>query len=196
VKARALAVLALTALAACRTLPPPAELGPTPELRPALVALDAWRARGRVAVRTPSDGFSASFDWREANDRGELDVRGPLGAGAARITQTPALIRIETGASAPVEVSAPFESLESELTTRLGFPLPIASLRYWLLGVPAPDVPSEAIGSGFSQAGWTVAPAGFAAVPLAPAPLPSRLVLTRAGTQIKVAISTWQLGAP
>jgi outer membrane lipoprotein LolB len=196
VRARALAVLALTALAACRSGPPPSELAPAPELQPALVALDAWRARGRVAVRTPSDGFSASFDWREANGRGELDVRGPLGAGAARITQTADLIRIETGAAAPVEVPAPFDTLESELTTRLGFPLPIASLRYWLLGVPAPDISSEPVAGGFSQAGWTVAPAGFSRVPLAPAPLPSRLVLTRAGTQIKVAISAWQLGAP
>ena len=195
-KGRALAVLALTGLAACRSGPPPAELAPAPELQPAVAALEAWRARGRVAVRTPVDGFSASFDWREANGRGELDVRGPLGAGAARITQTADLIRIETGAAPPVEVPAPFDSLEAELTTRLGFPLPIASLRYWLLGVPAPGVPSEPAGGGFRQAGWTVAPAGFTAVPLAPAPLPSRLVLTRADTQIKVAISAWQLGAP
>ncbi len=190
---RLLGVLALAALAACRSLPP-AELPPSPEARAALAGLNEWRARGRVAVRAPSEGFSASYDWREAGGRGVIDVRGPLGAGAARITRTAVSIAIDTGSGPPIDIPAPFSSVEAELTARLGFPLPIEPLRYWMLGVPDPAMPSEPAPDGFAQAGWTVALSGFAPVAQSPAALPSRLVLTRAGTQVRVLISTWQVG--
>ena len=192
---RRLALLALALLGGCQSLPPPAA-APTPAAQAALATLDTWRARGRVAVRSRAEGFGASFDWREAAGRGEIDVRGPLGAGAARITRSAEAIRIETASGPPLEIAAPFTALESELTARLGFPLPIGPLRYWLLGVPDPALPSEAGGQGFAQAGWTVALAQFAPVAGSPAPLPSRLVLKREATEIRVLVSSWTVAAP
>jgi outer membrane lipoprotein LolB len=194
--ARAPALAALLALAACQTLPPRADLRPAAAAWPRLAAIGSWRARGRVAVRSATEGFSASFDWRESAGRSELDVRGPLGAGAAHITRTADTIRIDTGSAAPIDVAAPFERLEAELTARLGFPLPIEPLRYWMLGAPAPDRPSTATPTGFEQDGWAITLASFAPVSSAPVPLPSRLTLVRAGTQIKVAVSDWAVGAP
>ena len=186
---------ALAALAACQTVPR-AELAPSADARAVLAGVSAWRARGRVAVHSTGEGFSASFDWREAGGRSDIDVRGPLGAGAALITRTPQLIRIETGSNPPIDIPAPFESVEAELTTRLGFPLPIGPLRYWMLGVPDPGLPSSAAPEGFAQAGWNVALAAFAPVIKAPVALPTRLVLTRSGTQVRVVISAWQVGPP
>jgi len=192
---RVVLVAALATLGACHTLPPPAAI-PSADTRALLVAVGDWRARGRVAVRAANEGFSASFDWRESAGTGEIDVRGPLGAGSAHITRSAAAVRIETGGHPPLEVAAPFDSLEAELTARLGFPLPIEPLRYWLLGVPDPAAPSEATATGFTQAGWTVTLSAFAPVAAAPAPLPGRLTLSRAGTEIRVLVSTWQVGAP
>ena len=192
---RLLAALALATLGACQTVPRH-EAAPSAAVRAALAALDTWRARGRVAVRSAAEGFSASFDWHEAAGRGEIDVRGPLGAGAARITRTAESIRIETPSAAPLEVAAPFAALESELTRRLGFPLPIGPLRYWLLGVPDPTLASEPAGQGFVQAGWTVALTGFGPVAGAPGPLPSRLVLRREATEVRVLVSSWTVAPP
>jgi outer membrane lipoprotein LolB len=190
------ALAALLALAACHSNPPRTDLRPAAAAWPNLVAIATWRAHGRVAVRSATEGFSASFDWREADGRSELDVRGPLGAGAAHITRTADSIRIDTGSAAPIDVPAPFDRLEGELTARLGFPLPIEPLRYWMLGAPAPDRPSASTPTGFEQDGWAIALAAFAPVAAAPAPLPSRLTLSRAGTQIKVAVSDWTVGVP
>ena len=64
---RLLALLALAALGACQTLPPPAPAA-TPGAEAALVALDTWRARGRVAVRSTAEGFSATFEIGRAHD--------------------------------------------------------------------------------------------------------------------------------
>jgi len=194
VSARATLLLALLALAACRATPLAPDLRPPSAEWPALAALDTWHARGRVAVRSAADGFSASFDWHEAGGRSEIDVRGPLGAGAAHITRSADLIRIDTGAQPPIEVPAPFDRLEDALTQRLGFPLPIEPLRYWILGAPASDRPSAPAPAGFAQDGWTVALDDFTRVPAAPAPLPARLTLSREGTRIKVAVTDWTVG--
>jgi len=193
----ALALGALAALAGCHGLPSRPDLAPTPEVRALLASIPDWRAQGRVAVRSAAGGFNASFDWHESGERGELGVRGPFGAGAARISRTAELIRIESGQGPTLEVPWPFDTLEPALTARLGFPLPIEPLRYWVLGVPAPGLSSEAGQEGeFRQAGWTVSLAGFGPVNGAPGPLPSRLVLTRQSTRIRVIIDSWQVGTP
>ena len=192
---RALALAALCALAACHSVPLRPVGRPSAAAIAGITALADWQAQGRVAVRSAGTGFGASFDWQEAAGASRLDVRGPLGGGAARITRTQDTIRIESGGAPPLEVAAPFDALEGELIARLGFPLPIEALRYWLLGVPAPDRPSTATAQGFEQDGWAIGLDEFAAVDGAPAPLPARLTLTREETRIRVAVSHWRVGA-
>ncbi len=187
-------VLAL--LAGCQTLPSGPGQGPDAAESAAIAALDAWHATGRVAVRAGNEGFSASFDWQEAGGHGELGVRGPFGAGALRISRTDQRIVIESGTAPPVEVLAPFEALEPELEARLGFPLPLDPLRYWVRGVPAPGVPADGAGAGFRQGGWQVAVTEFVPVAGAPGPLPARLVLTRDATRIRVVVDRWRIDGP
>lgn len=188
------ALLGLLALGACshvpqRAAPPPADAA-------ALAAVDQWQASGRIAVRTGQDGFNASFDWRQAGTDAELGVRGPFGAGAARLTVGPDRIRIESGSEPPLDVPAPFDALEPQLVARLGFPLPLESLRYWMLGIPAPSLPAEGGAPAFDQSGWHVVASGFAAVDRAPGGLPSRLELTRGTTRIRVIVDRWRMAAP
>jgi outer membrane lipoprotein LolB len=190
-------VAAAAWLAGCATVPPgPAMPPPAPSAQAALATFDDWRATGRVAVKTAQDGWSASFDWREADGRGELGVRGPFGAGAARITRTESLVRIESGSAEPVEVAAPFDALEPALVERLGMPLPLAQLRWWILGVPAPGAPSVGAGAAFEQSGWQVRIDEYTAVGGAPAPLPRRLVIERDATRIRVVVDRWALDSP
>jgi outer membrane lipoprotein LolB len=194
---RALALVAmLVGLAGCRTLPPRPVAGPDAAARTAIAALTAWQATGRVAVRAGNGGFSASFDWREAGGRGELGVRGPFGAGAVRISRSDERIRIESGGAPPLDVAAPFEALEPELVARLGFPLPLDPLRYWVLGVPAPGLPADGAGSDFRQDGWQVSVSDFVPVAGSPGPLPARLTLTRDATRIRVVVDRWRVGSP
>ncbi|MBS0395594.1 MAG: outer membrane lipoprotein LolB, partial [Proteobacteria bacterium] len=184
---RALALGALVvALGGCRALPV-APIGPPDDAgRAALAALPAWHATGRVAVRAGAEGFSASFDWREAGGHGELGVHGPFGAGGVRLERSAERIVIESAGAPPLAIAAPFEALEPQLVARLGFPLPLEPLRFWVLGVPAPGLPVDGGGSEFRQAGWQVSVGAFVAVAGAPAPLPARLTLAREGTRIRV----------
>ena len=184
---------ALLALAGCGAVPIRPTVATDPLARAAIAAFDGWHATGRVAVRAGGEGFHANFDWRQAGGRGELAVRGPFGAGAARISVDPVRIRIESGSEPPFEALAPFAALEPAVTARLGFPLPLEPLRYWVLGVPAPELPSAGVGADFDQSGWHVAVTEFAAVAGAPGPLPARLELTRSSTRIRLVVDHWQV---
>jgi len=193
---RVLALLAVLAtVAGCRSLPPPVA-APDAGVRAAITSLETWQATGRVAVRTGNDGFSASFDWRELAGHGELGVRGPFGAGAVHITRSDERIVIEQGGAPPLEVAAPFVARAPAHVARLGFPLPLDPLRYWVLGVPAPGRPADGDGGAFRQDGWQVTVAEFVTVPGAPGPLPARLTLSRDRTRIRVVVDHWQVGGP
>jgi len=158
--------------------------------------LSDFTVAGRVAVQSRGEGWSASFDWREAAGRGTLAVRGPFGAGAARITRSAERIVVESGSGAPVEIAAPFTELDAALAARLGFALPLEPLRYWIRGVPAPGLASAGDAGHFRQADWDVACDRYVQVAGAPGPLPDRLVLTRATTRIRVVVDHWRLDVP
>jgi outer membrane lipoprotein LolB len=192
-RATAAALVAALVVAGCATVPVAPPAPPAAADRTALETFQTWHASGRVAVKTANDGWSAGFDWREAAGRGELAVRGPFGAGSARITRTPESIRIESGSAAPVDVPAPFDALEPALVERLGVSLPLEQLRWWLVGVPAPDVPSSGGGAAFEQSGWRVRVDEYSPVDGAPAPLPRRLVMEREATRIRVLVDRWDL---
>ena len=190
-----LALVALLAtLAGCHAMPVQPVAAPDAAARVAITSLAGWQATGRVAVRAGADGFSASFDWQEAAGRGVIGVRGPFGAGAVRISRSAERIEIESGGAPPIAVAAPFDALEPELVARLGFPLPLDPLRYWVLGVPDPGRPSEGAGSDFRQDGWQVTVAEFVPVAGAPGPLPARLTLSRDTTRIRVVVDRWRVG--
>ena len=76
-------------------------------------------------------------------------------------------------------------------------PLPIAEMRYWLLGAPAPASPyREAVGaggslSGLEQSGWTVNYQRYRAV--GSIALPERVEMTTEGLRLRVVISEWRL---
>jgi len=193
---RLAAVLALAALAGCRTLPVAPVAAPDEAARAAIAALADWQASGRVAVRAGEQGFNASFEWREAGGAGDIGVHGPLGAGAVRIHRTAEAIRIESGNAAPLEVPAPFTALEPELIARLGFPLPLDRLRFWVRGVPDPGFPATPVADGFVQADWQVTVLARVAVAGAPGALPGRLTLSREATRIRVLVDHWRVGAP
>lgn len=154
--------------------------------------LSTWRAVGRLAVKATGGGFNASFDWRQAGTRGELSVHGPFGAGRSRVQIEPDRIRVEAGDAAPLDFAPPFEGVERALLERLGFEVPLGSLRYWLLGLADPLEAFEGgPGSGFTQHGWRVdvEQADPASVPPA---LPRRLTLSRGDARIRVVFDRWE----
>jgi outer membrane lipoprotein LolB len=136
--------------------------------------------------------------WSQQGERSTLDLRAPLGFGAAHVVNDAQGLQVEAGQGQRYAGA----SARDELTRRLGFEPPLQSLRYWLLGVPDP---ASAAAETFSadglsllaieQGGWQVQVQDYARygnTALA-ASLPRRLSLQRDGVRVKLVIDQWTL---
>lgn len=192
-RARRGAVALLALLAGCAA-PPERPAFPQRDAVGLRAALSSWQATGRLAVRSRDHGWNAAFTWAQAGAQSTIDVHGPLGLGAARITRSDELIVIDNGHGSPQRIAAPFTDLEAALEDRLGTALPLGPLRYWLLGVADPQAPATATpDGGFVQYGWTVAVAEPQAVAGLPGPLPRLITVEQPPTRIRVVVSDWRV---
>jgi outer membrane lipoprotein LolB len=189
VRRGALAILATLALAGCAT----PQRSPDPAERPDPKALAYWHASGRLALSAGGEGGSGAFVWEQREQTSQLDLRGPFGAGALRVVATPDSLSVADGAGRSVDAGA----AQAELQSRLGAELPWVSLRYWMLGVPAPDEPAEVTDAAaapwrvIEQAGWRI---GYDAFTTATGlSLPQRFTATRGDVRVRVIVDAWSV---
>jgi len=186
-------LIATLALAGCATLTPLPGPVDWDQRRQELLELDHWRMTGRVAVTVDGEGATASIDWRQSGETADLAVSGPLGVGALRAVLDGSGLLLEDGSGARVEG----KDAERLLAERLGTDIPIRSLRYWMLGIPAPGQPyaetrfPDGRPAILEQAGWQVQFGRFGPVP--GGELPDRLSLVRDGARLKLAVARWNL---
>ena len=189
------AALIIAALAGCRTAPPLLPAGESWEARrPQLQSREHFALRGRVAVAAGAEGFNASLRWTQDGARSQVTLEGPLGVGGAQITATGNELSVITSRGQRLDS----EAARAELTQRLGFDPPLASLRYWVLGVPDPALPAtEALDPGqqrltaLTQAGWHVDYNIYTSA--SGQSLPARLTLQRDAVRVRLLVDDWQL---
>jgi outer membrane lipoprotein LolB len=182
-------------LAACRTAPAPLpQAGGWDVRKPQLQARTHFELKGRVAVAAGTDGFNANLHWIQDGGLSQLTLEGPLGVGGAQITANGNELTLVTSRGEHISSDA----AHAGLVQRLGFDPPLASLRYWVLGVPDPaqpvteelDVNQQRL-AALTQAGWHVGYASY--VSSGGETLPARLTLERAGVRVRVLVDDWQL---
>ncbi len=188
------AALVLCVLTACRTTPVtfPAP-APWEVRRLELQSRDHFELRGRVAVATGSQGFNANLHWEQRRARSHLTLAGPLGSGAVEVNAAGDELDIATASGQHLDR----EAARAELAARLGFDPPLASLRFWVLGVPDPsataaerfDEHRQRL-AGLTQGGWRIDYTQYVAV--GPDWLPSRLTLERDRVRVRLAVDEWQ----
>jgi outer membrane lipoprotein LolB len=185
----------LAALAACRTAPPPLPQGIGWDARkPQLQARGHFVLKGRVAVAAGTEGFNADLHWTQDGSRSQVTLEGPLGVGGAQITANGNELALVTSRGEHISSDA----AHAALAQRLGFDPPLASLRYWILGVPDPAQPaqeeldvSQQRLTGLTQAGWHVGYSSYGSA--GGEALPARLTLQRADVRVRVVVDDWQL---
>jgi outer membrane lipoprotein LolB len=155
-------------------------------------SLTQWTAKGRIALTAQGEGGSGSFVWQQRSERTELAVRGPLGAGGLSIVTDGATLQLDDGSGQPLDGDAARAALER----RLGARLPLSELRYWMLGVPAPETmapaqPATGSVAGFTQAGWVITYEAFQ--PAGNWSLPARLTATTGDARVRIVVDDWQL---
>jgi outer membrane lipoprotein LolB len=148
-----------------------------------------WDLGARAAVAINTQGWQAALNWRQRGQSSELHLSGPLGVGAV-------VLRLN-GAGLSVDGGAPGPATLAPLRERLGFDVPLAQLRYWLLGIPDPASAyvvarnSADRAQHLEQAGWAIDYDRYA--PNHGDFLPAHLVLTRADVRVRIVIDQWNL---
>lgn len=187
-----LAWCALLALAACQTVPP-LQVTPWPERRAALQAVDQYSFTGKLAAATATDGFSASLSWQQQGTASDVLLRAPLGVGGAHLNYDGGLLHVSDSHGAQLDGVA----AQEQVRRLFGFEPPLASLRYWLLGVPDPATQStETLDSTqrlatLQQDDWQIDYGEYQQA--AGQWLPQRLALQRGAVKLKLQIARWQL---
>lgn len=144
----------------------------------ALLPIEHWELRGRLAVRADERGGQASLTWQRSATLHNIRLNGPLGRGVVRVTQD------ENGAQLQDAEQRVFRAASAEelLYRYTGWRLPLNNLNYWVRGLPVPDLPAsrELDDNGrltlLRQQGWEVRYQEY--VQSADYELPNRLTLT------------------
>ena len=193
VSRRVVAALVLSATASCAITPPPPD-GWAAE-HAALLELDEWSLKGRIAVSTADGGANGSIAWRQNADWMSFSFRGPLGAGSFHLQGDDQSLRVTTADGGDRLLEDPAHELEDAL----GFNVPYDHMRYWIRGVPSPREPAEKEFdddgrlTGFAQAGWAVSYRSYSIV--GDRTLPKRLNMENGAVRLKFIIHRWTLVA-
>ncbi len=190
---RPVLLLGALALAGCAAAPVAPPAGTTPEQRrAALQALDRWSLAGRVAVAAGERGGTASLDWTQAGEGAAIELRGPFGAGAVRLSLAGGELSLSDG-----ETRLEGADARRYLERELGVALPVRELRYWVLGVPAPGsaweetLGPDGLPERLVQQGWAVSYERYR--PVGGVELPSRVTAAAGATRVKLTVARWEL---
>lgn len=160
-----------------------------------LEKLADWELQGRVGIINGKQGGSGSMDWKQHGDMLAFSFRGPFGVGALQVQGDAEALWVRSSRGDDFITTDP----ERDFSQRLRIPLPVLSMRFWMLGLPDPDaaftktVDSQGHLVTLTQRGWHVDYQDYAT--FSGYDLPTRLQIERDVVHIKVAINEWQLQA-
>ena len=153
-----------------------------------------WKLDGKIALKTATEGHSASISWNQQGQHFDIDLYGPMGAGRIELTgdEHGATLRDSTG-----EYTA---ASASELLHQLsGMSMPVEMLHWWVRGLPSPKYNTSNARynedgrlSGFDQEGWTLQIERFTRT--GKLTLPSYLKAKKNDLQVKLVIKSWGAG--
>lgn len=144
-------------------------------------------------MHTGEESITASTIWEQDQDRYAIKIVGPLGQGAMQVYGDDAGAVMMTS-DGQVFMS---ESVEDMLSARIGWSLPVSSLRYWILAIPDPALPAQLQFdehgrlTALTQAAWQV---NFSRYSQADgAELPTKIAFSHPRLRMRLVIDAWSL---
>ena len=152
-------------------------------------------AEGKLALRTPEQSESASFNWRQTGVITRLQLSGPLGVAATTLYNNGQTLEIRQGE----ELSTWDLTDTGALARETGWDLPLPALPHWIKGLPAPDIDIQDIQMGpdparievLKQDDWEIRYEAYEA--FSTLMLPTQLHIQREDTTVRLIIRDWQI---
>lgn len=159
-------------------------------------AQGSWELQGKIGLRAPGNSGSALLSWRQHGADYHLVLSGALGLGKLVLAGDPEGVNWTGRDGQPRRHPDP-QALIHEIW---GWEVPVASLPFWVRGLPDPAQPlrdpviESGLAASFRQAGWVVEPQVYRAVD--GIDLPTRVRLRGANAVLTISISHWGFEAP
>jgi outer membrane lipoprotein LolB len=150
-----------------------------------------WKFSGRIAVRTGDEGFNGKLRYSQDGRGFMATVSGPLGIGTVRLEGDHRRVTLTDNDGVRTEL----EDAELELRYRYGWTIPVASLRYWALGIPDPAAPADTTFdengqlAELRQRDWSVSVSRYGEG--GGQSMPSRLTAENSDTRVRLVIDHW-----
>ena len=152
-----------------------------------------WSFSGKISLDDGDQGGSGRLKWEVLADSSELDFHGALGRGAWNLYIEPDRTVLKE-ANGEQQTAAAVNDLIQE---RIGWPLPVDALQWWVRGLAAPGVVDaeqfdpEGLLLHLSQFGWSIDLNRYKS--FSGLSLPVRLDARRDNYRVKLAIGKWQM---
>lgn len=157
----------------------------------ALMRFNHWDLNGKIGIITAQNSGSASIRWQEDKNHYTINLSGPLGAGAVTVMGEPGQVSLQASNGQTLSAATP----EQLLAQTWGWQLPVSYLKYWVRGLPVPDLTAQKefdqAGrlSSLSQQGWQISYLDYQTVGLVD--LPRRINIHASNINIKLVIHQW-----
>ena len=163
----------------------------------ALAKIKYWRMSGSFSIRQENHHAEmASFTWWQSDRTYRIAILSVLDLYRVDIYRMNDIVKLWKNGTLSLTAHSPEELLEEAM----GWSLPISDLRYWIIGMPAPQkhgtffVKYDQYGhlSDLKQDGWTLHFDSYKRQVDAP-DFPKRITLSRPGITVKIVVKQWLL---
>ena len=200
---RALSCLILSAALASLSACAPPRLLPLEEAalqqewqqrRGRLLALEDWRMKARIGLKTERQAVSATLDWRQQRQDYRLLLIAPFGRGNMELSARDGVVNLRTQDNRRFSGDDAAELLQRHF----GWDLPLTGLPYWIRGLPQPGPPVDDLILNeqkqlkrLSQSGWNIHYSRYRQ--FAEYSLPVSVRLENGDLRVRLAVKSWVL---
>jgi outer membrane lipoprotein LolB len=156
--------------------------------------IQSWNIKGRVAVKNDKESGTVTLLWNQFLSNYELRFIAPLGQGTYILTGTASGVVMK----GPKDLILMAETPEQILNQGLGWDVHLDGLKYWVRGLPEPDIKySELLLddkgrlSNMKQSGFNISVSRYA--DLDGVSLPEKLTIKSDNIRLKVIIQNWEI---
>lgn len=160
--------------------------------RSELIALQQWQLIGRLGIQTEDEGWHATLNWQQQQQQFTILLTAPLGQGTIQLQGNEQQVILNTGEEKELAASNP----ETLLFQEFGWRVPVTSLRYWVLGLPAPGEARRELDnygrlSRLFQNGWEIQFLNYE--PQGNLELPGKIFINNHRAKVRLVINRWEL---
>lgn len=155
-----------------------------------------WVLSGKMAIKQPSESATALINrWEQHGDSYQLSLSSSfLGMGSTRLQGTPGFMELTLSNGDVYRSSDPADLVQAAT----GWHLPIASLAWWLRGLPAPDGKFRLLFNQSQQLaiveqnGWEIRYDRWRTFVDELPELPARITALKDNKRVRIVIAEWR----